>query len=137
MHVCGLASLGISSEQYSNLLIPIIMPKIPSDICLEIARKAMNNAWKIDDLLKTITFEIEAREVTEATRSTKRGPPNKQDKGVKQNIPTANSLLAGTRDGERQSPTVNDHKTILKNSGRCFRCLYKGHHVRDCKGPRL
>lgn len=41
------------------------MSKLPNDICLEIARKAKGDVWKIDDLFNTIKLEIEAREVSE------------------------------------------------------------------------
>jgi hypothetical protein len=64
VHVRGLATLGVSSEQYGGMLIPIIMSKLPSDICLGIARKSKGDVWKIDDLLDTIKIEIEAREVS-------------------------------------------------------------------------
>ena len=48
VHVRGLAALlGVSSEQYGSMLIPIIMSKLPSDICLEIARKSKGDVWKI------------------------------------------------------------------------------------------
>jgi hypothetical protein len=70
VHVRGLATLGVSSEQYGSMLIPIIMSKLPSDICSEIARKLKGDVWKIDDLLDTIKIEIEAREVSEGVRST-------------------------------------------------------------------
>ena len=36
-YVRGLETLGITSEQYGSLLIPVIMIKFPSDICLRIA----------------------------------------------------------------------------------------------------
>ena len=65
----GLASLEVSSEQYGSLLIPIIMSKMPSEIRLEIARKAKKDVWNIDELLDTIKFEIEAREASETTKS--------------------------------------------------------------------
>ena len=68
-HVHGLASLGVSSEQYGSLLIPIIMSKTPSEIRLEIACKAKKDVWNIDELLDTIKFEIEAREASETTKS--------------------------------------------------------------------
>jgi hypothetical protein len=45
------------------------MSKLPSDICLKIARKSKGDVWKIDDLLVTIKIEIEAREVSEGVRS--------------------------------------------------------------------
>jgi hypothetical protein len=32
--------------------------------------------------------------------------------------------------------TMNERKAILKKAGRCFRCLYRGHNARDCRGPR-
>ena len=49
VHVRGLTSLGINSDQYGTLLIPIIMSKMPSDIRLQVARKASKDVWKIDD----------------------------------------------------------------------------------------
>jgi hypothetical protein len=79
VHVRGLASLGISSEQYGSLLMPIIMSKMPSD-----------------ELLQTIKIEIEVREASEATKATENSshkfpksqgsakgyiPPSNQNKG--------------------------------------------------------
>ncbi len=69
VHVRGLASLGVSSEQYGSMLIPIIMSKIPNEIRLVIARKNTAKVWNIDELLDTIKVEIEAREVSEGVQS--------------------------------------------------------------------
>ena len=69
VHVRGLASLVISSEQYGSMLIPIIMSKLPSEIRLEIARNATTEIWKIDDLLNMVRMEIEAWEVSESVQS--------------------------------------------------------------------
>ena len=38
VHVRGLASLGVDSEQYGSLLIPIVMAKPPSELRLRVAR---------------------------------------------------------------------------------------------------
>ncbi len=73
-HVQGLAALGVSSEQYGSLLIPIIMSKMPNDIRLEIACKAKNDVWQIEELLDTIKLEVEAREVCETTKQQRRVP---------------------------------------------------------------
>ena len=54
VHVRGLASLGIAADQYGSLLIPVIMTKLPSNIRLQVARRATNDVWKIDDLLKIL-----------------------------------------------------------------------------------
>lgn len=64
VHVRGLSSLGVAAEQYGSLLIPIIMSKLPSEIRLQIARKATSEVWKIDELLNTIKFETEAGEIS-------------------------------------------------------------------------
>ena len=40
VHVRGLSTLGVSSDEYGSLLIPIIMSKLPSEIRLLVARKA-------------------------------------------------------------------------------------------------
>ena len=58
VHVRALASSGVSSDQYGSLLFPIILSKMPGDICLQnlIARQANKDAWKIDDLLQIIKF---------------------------------------------------------------------------------
>ena len=40
VHVPGLASLRISTEQYGSLLIPVVMSKLPNEIQLEVARNS-------------------------------------------------------------------------------------------------
>ena len=34
VNICGLEALGIRSEQYGSFLMPIIMSKLPGEICL-------------------------------------------------------------------------------------------------------
>ena len=112
VHVCGLASLGVSSEQYGSLLIPIIMSKLPSDIRLLIARKATKEAWTIDDLLTTIKLEIEAREISESTKSSGN---NQQGNNTKNNnTSTAATLVA------------NNGKLPDNSKIQCIHC--SGHH---------
>ena len=57
VHVRGSASLGVSTDQYESLLIPIIMSKLTSDICLQIGRKSTNQVWNMEELLETIKVE--------------------------------------------------------------------------------
>lgn len=47
----GLASLGMGTEQYGSLLIPIVMTKLPSELCLWIACQTDKEVWEIDELL--------------------------------------------------------------------------------------
>jgi len=54
VHVRGLEALEITSEQYGSFLIPVIMAKLPNDLCLRIARETGRESWKIDNVLKII-----------------------------------------------------------------------------------
>ena len=68
VHVRGLGSLGIGSEQYGSLLIPIIMSKFPNEIRIKAARETNMDVWEIEGLLQIIKQEVEARETSEGTR---------------------------------------------------------------------
>ena len=68
VHIRGLNSLGVCSEQYGSLLIPVIMSKLPNDIRLRIARETTSEVWKMDELLEVIKAEVEAREASEGTK---------------------------------------------------------------------
>ena len=95
VHVQGLSSLGVSSQEHGSLLIPIIMSKLPNEIPLEIARKSTNEVWKIDELLDTIKGEVEAPEASEAVKTQEvnvRKPPHPGSNSSR-SIPTANALL--------------------------------------------
>ena len=54
VHSRGLASLGVTSDQYGSLLIPVIMSKLPSEIRLQIARNSKDSVWKMEELLNVI-----------------------------------------------------------------------------------
>ena len=47
IHIRGLEALGVTSEQYGSLLIPVIMIKLPSETHLRIARKTERETWRI------------------------------------------------------------------------------------------
>ena len=65
VHVHGLEALGVGSEQYGSLLIPVIMTKFPADIHLQIAKETGREAWRIDELLQIVKQEVEAIEASE------------------------------------------------------------------------
>ena len=69
MNVRSLKALGINSSQYSSLLIPIIMSKLPSEIWIQIERNTTAKVWEIDHLLGVILKEVEAREMSEDVRT--------------------------------------------------------------------
>ncbi len=148
VHVRGLASLGVSSEQYGSMLIPIIMSKIPNEIRLVIARKNTAKVWNIDELLDTIKVEIEAREVSEGVQSSLQSTK----KHVVQ--PTVGAFVANGGNSEKfqircafcEEPHYSascesvvgseDRKSILRKSKRCFNCLRIGHNANICRNEK-
>ena len=151
VHVRGLASLGVDSEQYGSLLIPIVMAKLPSELRLRIARVAKGSVWKIDELLDVIRQEVEAKEISERVMATDQKPST-----YHRNRPsTASALFSKAEPNDKGSSVikcvyceaphysascakVTDTKlrrNILFESKRCFKCLKPGHQVKDCRKP--
>ena len=52
------------------------MTKLPSETRLIIARNSEHDVWKIDNLMKTILSEVEAREISERVKTTNERKPN-------------------------------------------------------------
>ena len=69
VNIRGLEALGVKSEQYGSLLIPIIMAKLPAEIRVQVARNTSQDVWEIDSLLDFIQGEIEAREISEKIKA--------------------------------------------------------------------
>lgn len=61
-HVRALQALGINSESYGELLIPLFMEKLPLNMRLIISRAVDQPKWDLDVLLNAFDNEIEARE---------------------------------------------------------------------------
>ena len=60
IHVRGLISLGVDLNHYGALLIPIILPKLPNEVKLIMARKHPGQVCKIQELLDTIHAGVTA-----------------------------------------------------------------------------
>ena len=61
IHVRGLELLGVTSESYGSLLVPIIMSRMPREITLQVARKTSEDVWDINEDI--IRRELEANEI--------------------------------------------------------------------------
>ena len=57
-HIRGLSSLGKSEHSYGDLLVPIIMGKLPTDLQRNLAREHSNSPWNLSDLMAAILKEI-------------------------------------------------------------------------------
>ena len=150
VHTRGLATLGISADQYGSLLIPVIMSKLPSEIRLQIARNTTQDVWKIDELLGIIKKEVEAREASERIKADQH--VRQQSSKWQGHKPTAGSFLS--KDDQNYTvrcayckelhysascTKVTDpekRQDILRNTNRCFNCLRVGHRVFNCQSSK-
>ena len=141
--VRGLKAMGVESETYGGLLSSVVLGKIPQEIRLVISREMGDGDRKLDALMKMLLDELQARERAAAIDvASGKG----REKIVKSHS-TAAALL--TRD-MRVTPTccycrqphlshtcknvdsIEERKQILRDAGRCFVCLRKGHIARQC-----
>ncbi|XP_044167431.1 uncharacterized protein LOC122951484 [Acropora millepora] len=102
VNIRGLEALGVKSEQYGSLLIPIIMAKLPDEIRIQVARNTSQDVWEIDSLLDLIQSEIDAREMSEkikaATEQVKRPSSSKTS------LPTAGTFFGATSNTQSTVP---------------------------------
>lgn len=141
--VRGLKSLGVSADTYGSLLSSVLLNKLPQELRLILSRGVGDGEWKLDRLMELLEGEVQARE--RATASSQ-ATPRKPFKGP----PTAATLLTGGSE-TAQTPacyycqqshlasscevvkTPEEKKRILRDAGRCFNCLRRGHVARQCR----
>ena len=61
-NVRGLEALGIASDTYGSLLVPVMMNKLPEELRLIIIRHFEAGIWHLNKLLKSFKEEVQARE---------------------------------------------------------------------------
>ena len=139
-HVRSLKSLGVDSKTYGTLLASVLLNKLPQELRLIVNQKTGDVG--LDQLLKEVEQEIDARERAQATQPN----PNQSTRKSRKQPHTAATLLSGNSPAnccycQQQHATeacttvkgIEDRKQILRKSGRCFVCLRRGHICRECQ----
>ena len=69
-NIRGLRSLGVTSDTYASLLLPVVIKKIPSEIQLSISCKVAEE-WTLDKVLEELKRELKADgwNLTETSRT--------------------------------------------------------------------
>ena len=86
-HIRGLRALGVAAESYGDLFTLILMNKLPSEIRLIVSRETTAWKWDLDEVMKILEREVEARE-----RASTTGTPTHTRK-MQVRIPTGAALL--------------------------------------------
>ena len=148
VHIRGLSALGIESEQYGSLLIPVTMTKVFNETRLRIARESKSDIWKLDELMNVIRDEVEVCETSEGSKVNPLKPSvsyNHRENPAHHNLPSASTLVSNEFHvqcvycgGSHYSAScskvtsIKDRHGILLKGGRCFNCLKSNHKVKDC-----
>jgi len=131
-----LRALGVPPNSYGSLLSSVLINKLPQELRLIVSREARGEEWELDELMKIIEGEIEARERATITKSTNKVPPTGTALMSRGTSTTMSCSYCHQPHASNSCPTVTDtaeRKRILKTSGRCFVCLRKYHMGRDCR----
>ena len=120
VNVRGLESLGVGSNQYGSLLIPVIMSKLPQEVRIQVARNTAQEVWQMSDILNVIRQEVEAREISEGVKVNADKPKQTYNQ---MRTPSAAALIAKVNEGTRPSP-----------AGTQIKCAYcrGGHYSASC-----
>ena len=139
-HLRSLLSLGIDSEHYGAMLIPVILEKLPSDIRLEISRKMGTRCWKINVFMEILKEEIVARE--NCDYSTNRNESNNCNiRGMTTQALVANNRVLkcafcrGNHYHDKCSVVTDagKRKQFVLDNRLCFKCLMSNHNRRSCR----
>ena len=149
-HIRSLRNLGIDSNSYGNLLLPLILSKLPEEMRLVVARNLEKDEWNIDKLLCKFKLELEARERCNTIPECS-SPKPFENKGTRyrgRQPYSSSTLLSGKgptpvpycsycakQHTSASCPIVTDiaaRRAILRRKGKCFLCLRSGHIIKHC-----
>ena len=138
-NVRSLKSLGVASDTYGTLLASVLFNKIPQEIQLIVSRKCGSSDWKLDELMTTLSEELEARErTTTVAGSTPAKKPTKETHTAAALFTSTNKITCSYCRQDHSSNSCGfvaqpqARREVLQRSGRCFVCLRRGHLSRDC-----
>ncbi len=129
-HVRGLESLGKFQESYGDLLIPIILGKLPSDMKKNLAREHSSSEWSIIELRQAIKKEIE---ILEAGSYNNASSFSSLDQDIR---PTTASFLTHTDNKNTRRPSnTTSSSTAAGNTFKKKSCVFcsDSHSHSDCQ----
>ncbi len=147
-HFRALKALGVDENTYSSVVVPAIMQKLPENFRLTFTRGEEFLTWSMDQMLQAFQKELNLREdhfiaVNTSKLGSQRDNRHDRMRGgtahalhTKQN--NENCAFCLGKHAHENCQRIKDpkeRKSILSKYARCFKCLKKGHRVRECNAP--
>ncbi|GFT50985.1 integrase catalytic domain-containing protein [Nephila pilipes] len=128
----NLESLGINSESYGNLLTPILLKVLPSDLTLEFCRKNKSDNWDLKALLEFLGEEIQSCERAQSFHSSvkEKHIPNSSNQ-------ECSSFAFGSRSynrsayGKQRGNNSSAAELLVNHSSANNKCIFCGENLHD------
>lgn len=151
-NIRGLETLGVKTDSYGSLLIPILLKKLPEEMTRLIFRANPSANNSVDELRTALRTEIPTREESHALMAAHRSSTASDEVLV----PTTDVLLTGTIHKTKNSKLLNkvtacvyckgthrsdrcdklktthERRTLLQREKRCYNCLGLRHMTAQC-----
>ncbi len=151
VNIRGLEALGVTSEQYGSFLIPVVMSKLPHDICVQVARLTKTDVWEINEMLEVLRGEIQAREMGASIKA----KPADVSKPRKPQPSTASTFTANAQQNTStwipncafcnekhysasctMVTSTQQRRQVLRDGQKCFLCFKTGHTAYRCNSKK-
>ena len=152
-HFRAMEAQGVSKESYSSVVVPVLMGKIPETLRNNMIRFGTDHMdWNLDDMLMALGKELDVLEghfpiMQNHQQQTGRRNDHQGNKHNKQDRPATASALVANQDGGKcifcqcshasekckSLKDLEERKTFLIKSARCFTCLRPGHRAFNCR----
>ena len=117
------------------------MKKLPENIKLVITRgNEESEHWKVEQFLEALLREVELREIhsrsTQPTLEVRKKPEMTTASALftkNNNFACAFYRANHPHEECRKVSDLEERKRLVRKFGRCFRCIRKGHRVRECR----
>ena len=148
-HIRGLSSLGKSEKSYGDLLVPIVMNKLTTEVRRNLAREHSNTQWILSDLMAAMQKEIRVLESglqtpynpvtdTSTTAASQVNAKYRDPSTTRGNVSKKKGPVCMFCKGPHLTHTcesVTDQQKrleIIKRENLCFNCLAH-HKVAQCQ----
>ena len=154
-HIRSLIALGMKEEEFSFMLIPLLLSKFPEEIRVSVERRQAGADWTLADLRKALNDELTARErgkLDGANKAASADVWNKADgnlptEGHGATTPRATGEALLSTDAAhcafcerrhasedcRTVSTLSGRREKIAADSRCFCCLVPGHRSWRCR----
>ena len=137
----ALQALGVEEKNYSEVVVPTFLEKIPDSIRLTITGGREYLEWTLGDMLEAFVVEVELREDhclrqhRVGFREGRKGPYTSSALFITKGDGKRCAFCLGTHSPEdcKKATNIAERKKLLLKFGIYLNCINKGHRARDCK----